>query len=97
MGLPQPLDVNTRLNQLARWLGYTKVYGPGQGEEGDAQLLLAALAKGEILILRLNADERAAFTDALERLSHRDASGLFRRVAGLIKLQKEITHELETR
>jgi hypothetical protein len=88
--VPRQLSREAKLTRLAALLGYTTIYGPDKGEGGNLEALLDAIANQDVVLLRLTGEEQVNFADELARLSHRDGTGLFKRVAIAIKLIKEL-------
>lgn len=77
-------EVKQRLVYLAVGMGYLCQSGPLAGFGSPGRLLLG-LGRGDILAIRMSREDRLRFADTLERLRHRDETGLFERVAHAIR------------
>lgn len=78
------LALRHRLAEIAACLGYHSIRGPLAGS-GSVGRMLVGLARGDVIPLRLSEEERQRLLAQLQRLRHRDETGIFSRLIQIIE------------
>jgi len=60
-----PADDRTRLEEIARSLGYVQTRGVGTGETGSISALMCAIARGEYILVRYGRNEPDGNSEAV--------------------------------